>query len=360
MAQRKPFFKERTVDEIKSLNIADRYIERDLVKRIVDLSPDEALTLRFVLIPGRFRRFPYVETQADASRVCLYHSGEEGRENEMLYLDQPKTARDARETLENPFQIRKRALESLSTIREEEIDLVGRCFRPFARTEDKRLTRIPFYVDFEGAGIRAYEESETQQRAVVDTRYANVAEVARQGARIPVKVASRTQGKKRYPVVLYHVPLIDNPEKRVIAWNIRCQYGNPETEREEGEEPGQESWAKVKYTSDTFTAMPQFAAANFSVISHYVGQGNFIPLEQCQFALPSKFAVEQIWKKLGNNLLVYDPTLQRIDRLRKPHLAEKSIILARTMARGNFAPEEIFWWEPNRDGRIRDYTWKLE
>ena len=360
MAQTKPFFRERTVDQIKSLGPADRYIERDLVRRIVDLSPEEAIILRAVLVPGRFHAFKYVETQEDASRACLYHSGEEGRENEILYLDQPRTAEQARQTTENPFQVRKRALEALAEKREQEIDLIGRCFRPFARTPDQRLTRIPFYVDFKGAKIRAYEERETEQGAVVDTRYTDVAEVGKQGARIPVRVSSRTSGKKRYPVVLYHVPLIDNPEKRVIAWNIRSQFGNPESEREADEEPGQSEWARVKYTSDTFTAMPQMAAANFAVIQHYLGQGNLTPMEQCQFALPSRFAVEQIWRKLENNVLIYDKTLQRADRLRKPHLAEKSIILARTMARGNFKPEEIFWWEPRRDGKIRDYAWDYE
>ncbi len=353
----KPFFKERTTDEIKALVNRDVYTPRGLVRRIADLPQDKAIVLRSVLIPGRFLAFPYVETQADASRAWLYHAGEEGRGNEMLYLDQPRTAEEARISTENPFQVRKRALETLADKREEDVKAIGRCFRPFAGTSDQRLTRVPFYIDFEGAKIRAYEESCTRQGAVVDTRYANVQEVANQGARIPVQVASRTRGKERYHVVLNHVPVIDNPEKRVIAWNIRCQFGNPEGERSRGEEPGQETWSRVKYTSDTFTAVPQFAAANFAVIQNYARRGNLTPMEQCQFAFPSKFAVEQIWRKLGNNILVYDPILQRKDRLRKLHLAEKSLLLGRTVARGNFLPEEIFWWEPQRDGRIRDYQW---
>ena len=74
------------------------------------------------------------------------------------------------------------------------------------------------------------------------------------------------------------------------------------------------------------------------------------------FALPSRHQAE-FYRKLSNNLLVYDPTLTSKSKLRKPHLAEKSILLCRALAK--FGNDDFAFWDPERDGRLKDYDWSI-
>ena len=75
------------------------------------------------------------------------------------------------------------------------------------------------------------------------------------------------------------------------------------------------------------------------------------------FALFSRRGVE-IYKRLCNNILIFDPTSTNKDHLRKLHLAEKSILLARAI--GKFGHDEIAYWEPARDTKLKDYEWEIK
>ena len=72
------------------------------------------------------------------------------------------------------------------------------------------------------------------------------------------------------------------------------------------------------------------------------------------FILFSKKGIE-FYKKYVNNLLIYDPSLSSKDKLRKPHVVEKSLLLAKLF--GVFNHDEIGFWNPERDGSLRDYDW---
>ncbi len=361
---RKAFFRERTAREIISFNSRNIYSQRNLVRRIVDTPEDRALILRTMLIPGNIFSFPYVETGADASRAYLKHAPDSQKFlDATIRLSQPQTYEEALRTTEIPATIRLRDLSELTKRREEEIRTVGYCFRPvFGR--DRRLRFIPFYVPFEGAKIRTYEETQTRGSQIED--YSSVKRAAFEGGDFVVRVPSRTKKSKRYPVRVHNFPFIDVPQKRAIAYSIKTDYGHPEEERSMEEVPPTRTYGSIRKKreleragSDIFTFIPQDAAAIFALINEFgkPPRLNFIPMEQSQFAFPSRFAVEELWRKLGNNLLIYDPTLESKHKLRKLHLAEKCILLARSMARGNYKPEEILWWEPGRDGKISEYHW---
>ena len=71
MAERKSFFEERTVEEIRRLHNEKVYFQKDLVQRIEDLNPSEdALEIRTFIVPGKFIRG---NTGAEASRKCYKH-----------------------------------------------------------------------------------------------------------------------------------------------------------------------------------------------------------------------------------------------------------------------------------------------
>jgi hypothetical protein len=355
---RKTFFQDRTPEEIRALNSRNIYSQKNLVKRLVGAPPDRALILRSRLVPGRFFTFSYVKTGADASRAYLKHANL--RNKELIRLSQPRTIEEALATLDIPVTIRLRDLEALGKMREEEIKYIGYAFRPITGT-DRRLRRLPFYVNFEGGRIRAYEEKQTEGPQIKP--YMDVRRADEEGAVFVVRVPSREKKNKRYPTILYNVAIRDFPEKRVAAWGIKTSYGEPEAERRAEEEPPTRTYdfrftrKGERESSDVFTFIPQDAAAYFSLVNFFARQRNFVPMEMSQFSFPSKFAVEEIWRKLNNNLLVYDPTLTSKDKLRQPHLAEKSLILGRSMAKGNYQPEEILWWDSERDGKISDYQW---
>jgi len=63
-------------------------------------------------------------------------------------------------------------------------------------------------------------------------------------------------------------------------------------------------------------------------------------------------------RRVRNNVLIFDPTLTSKHKLRKLHLAERSILLARAI--GKFGHDEIAYWEPGRDGKIKDYDWSVK
>lgn len=74
-------------------------------------------------------------------------------------------------------------------------------------------------------------------------------------------------------------------------------------------------------------------------------------------ALPSRLASD-FYRKLGNNVLVFDNTLSSSDKLRKLHIDEKSILIARLI--GKYGNDKTMFWDSARDGRIKDYDWCLK
>jgi len=80
------------------------------------------------------------------------------------------------------------------------------------------------------------------------------------------------------------------------------------------------------------------------------------PMEMNPFALISKFEKE-FAMKLDNNIIIFDPSLRSREKTRHLHLAEKCILLARSI--GVFGHDSTMYWDPVRDGRLKDYDWRI-
>src|SRR3989344_8299348 len=108
---KKSFFEKRTPEEIQELNVKRKYVQRGLVRSILDLNPDsEALELRFPIIPIRF--FFRDEPSQVASRKCYKHG-------DLIALEQPLTRQDALVCKDIPLAIRERSFtNALAGLRE--------------------------------------------------------------------------------------------------------------------------------------------------------------------------------------------------------------------------------------------------
>ena len=100
---------------------------------------------------------------------------------------------------------------------------------------------------------------------------------------------------------------------------------------------------------------PQDVAGYLGVIKKQLTEEhNITALTFNPFALPSQHQAD-FYRKLSNNVLIYDPELKTKEKLRKLHLAEKSILLGRAI--GHFGHDDFAFWNPVRDGIYRDFKW---
>ncbi|MCX6706525.1 MAG: hypothetical protein NT001_00060 [Candidatus Woesearchaeota archaeon] len=339
MAIRKSFFKERTEAEISRLNLRQVYNPRGLVQRILDLDPDQdSIELRVRITPGDF--FKGDKTGAVASRKCYKHGN-------VILLSQPFTQRDAYESDENIASIIARDFGKLKNMREEEINYVGYSFRP-VQDNDRRKRIVPFVWCPEAIRIFNYAENNA---GGIDVRpFSESKRVRREGAKILCDVPSRTAKKGRYGVKLVHVPVIGPYERRAVVLGLKTEYEN-------GGEPEHKkyniryTWERENESSDVSTFYPHEIAAYIAVMKHYLDEQNATPFEMNPFLLVSRKEAD-FYNKLRSNVVIFDPSLSSKDKLRKLHIDEISILIARSIA--VLGPEEVMW-NLSRDGKFKDY-----
>ncbi|MBI2667604.1 hypothetical protein HYX17_02425 [Candidatus Woesearchaeota archaeon] len=337
--EKKAFFRDREAREIAQLRLKNVYIQRGLVKRILDLDPEEeAIVLRTQMTPGRF--FRGVENSAEASRKCYKHG-------DLIALSQPLTREEAYRTKEIPLAIRNRDFNKLKGMKEEDINFIGYSFYPVQGT-DRRKRIVPFAWLPEGRDIFSYAENFANGIEIND--FPDAKRVSREGADIVCRVPSRTEKKQRYELKLKHVPVDGVTERRAIPWSLRADYNGPGPEH---------SLFNIRYTweleregSDVITFYPHDIAAYIAVAGDYWKRHNLTPMEMNPFALISKKEYE-FDKKLNNNILVYDPSLSSKTKLRTLHLDEKCILIGRSIP--ILGTEETMYWDPGRDGKLKDY-----
>lgn len=346
---KKSFFKERDVLEIKSLQPRRAYSPRGLVERIDGLADDEAVEIRNRIIPGKFYRGNIDGREAG---IKAHKHGN------LVMLSNPKTQHEAYSCNDIPLAIRARDLGKLEEMREEDINYVGYGWYP-VQGRDRRKRKVPFVWLFEGQRIFAYAENMAGGIDVMPSGSTREDEenhakrIAEEGETIVCRVPSRRQKEPRYNLKLHHVPIDGVTERRAVVWSLNSEY-------EQGRAPAHITLGNIRYTykderegSDIFTFYPQDIAAYIATIKHFNEKHNLTPAEMSPLALISKRGVN-FYKRLCNNTLVFDPTITgRKDHLRKPNLAEKSILLAR--ATGVLGHDEIMFWDPSRDGKLKDY-----
>jgi len=342
---RKSFFKERSSKEIEALQLQTAFRANGLVKRILDLNPtEEAVEIRTPIIPGQFHQ--RTSNTAQASRKCYKHG-------ELITSSQPKGQKQAISSREIPLQIRERDFSKLRGMREEEINYVGFSWYP-VQGNDRRKRVVPFVWLPEGERLFAYGEN--QGTGIEIKSYANARRASKEGAEVICKVPSRTAKQPRYNLKLKHVPIISSPERKAAVWSLKSTY-------EDGEEPEHSTW-NIKYgwdtsrtDSDVFTFYPHDIAAYIAIAGSELKENkNMTPLEMNPFAWPSK-RLADFYNRLNNNVVIFDPTLSGKNKHRKLHVAEKSILIARSI--GVLGHDATMYWDGTRDGAIKNYDWKI-
>jgi hypothetical protein len=345
---KKAFFKERTIAQIRELNPKAVYKQRGLIERIDDLGTEEGLILNCQIIPGRF--FRNTENAREASRKCYKHG-------ETLRLRYPATKGECDKSSLIPLKLREEAVSKLRGMNEEEIEYIGFSSKP---TWDDRTERItPFVWCPEALRLFAYSENTTDK---IRVRVYKDAQRARgEGAMVLAEVPSRRKNVDKYMFRLLHVPVVRS-QYNLSSVSILKPAQLQEGARIVSQRVPHDS-ANIRYPyetdpqkSEVITFYPSDIAAYIGVIRDETSNHNLTPLEMNPFALFSRRGAE-IYKKLCNNLAVYDPSLNTKYKLRKPHIAEKSILLARAI--GKFGHDEIAYWDPSRDGRLKDYSWEI-
>jgi len=340
MAERKSFFRERSVAEIRKLELFQSYKQRGLVGKISDLENNEGLIIQARIIPGRF--FSQESTGEDASRMCYKHG-------DLLALIQPRTRQDAYACRDIPLALRAKTFSQIND-KEAEINFVGYSFWP-VQGNDRRRRVVPFVWLPEALRLFAYAENRAGSIEVKP--YDDAARVKKEGATVMCNVPSRRKKLPRYHVKMAHVPVRGETERRAVVWSLRSDFEVPPEHRQwlmkynyEGDAEG----------SDVFTFYPHDIAAYIAIVRDYNKQHNLTPLEMNPFSLFSRLGAD-FHKKLCNNVLIYDPSVKGNGHLRKLHLAEKSILIGRAIK--HFGHDEFAFWNPERDGKLRDYNWQV-
>ncbi len=343
---KKSFFKEKSEKEIRELNLRTVFSKKGLVEKILELNPaSEGLEIRVQLLPGQFYR--NTQSWKQASNKALKHGG-------YIPLSQPTTITEALKSRRLPHQIRKADFGQLDSIHEDEINLIGYSFKPIQGV-DRRKRLVPFSWIMEGARIFAY--SERLKKGIEVKPYDDAAKVEQEGADVIVIVPSRKKRQRRYTIRFKHVPIIDNQRKRAICWSLDTNF-------ERGEEPRHKTF-NIRYRfehdregSDVKVFYPHEIAGYLAIAKHYAAkEGNRVPWDMNPFAKPSQKLVD-FYKRITNNVVIYDPTLGKSGGTRKIHIAEECLLLGRAVrALGH---DKTLFWNPERDPKtLADYDWTI-
>ncbi len=212
--------------------------------------------------------------------------------------------------------------------------------------------------------FRLFSYAENMTQGVKVESYSDSKRVAKEGASVEVEVPSRTQKKSRYKFKLMHVPVKRGLENLASVLGLKPAL----LKGEEGEIRSPRvihddyniryTWENEREGSDVITFYPHDIAGYIGIIKDELSkeEKNRTPIDMNPFAFPS-----QRWARfasnLNNNVLAYDKSLKSKDKLRKLHLAEKSILSGRAI--GVFG-NEFAYWDPKVDGLIKDYDWSKE
>lgn len=395
---KKDYFRERTVSQIRSMQVKPSGNSRHLVELIDDLDPArDALQIMTYLIPARTRRgnlvreenmldsIEYVPTNkkgvyrekltgAQASRRYFHHG-------DLLALSQERGYNATLGLRDRPLDLRVSAFRQLGKKPQEEINFIGYSWFPVFGEKTKRV--VPFVWLPEAARIFTYAENftrfvqinratgEKENKTGIKVReFANSRRVLKEGASVVVEVPSRSEKKLHYIFGLRQVPFIPNrpgEENNNLASVLGLRHFSIHGEDYEiinGHTP--QDIFDIRYTfensrqgSDLVKFSPQDIAGYMGVIKKQLSeQGNPTALTFNPFAFPSRHQAD-FYLKLCNNVLIFDPTLNGWKGdVRKLHLAEKSILLARAI--GHFGHNDFSFWDPTRDGSFKDYDWSVK
>ncbi len=345
--ERKSYFQERTVGEIRDLSLVEANF--NLAAKLVDLSYNQALVITRPLIPAKC--YNQGDTSADAARRWYKHGFQ-------VALWQPQTVSQALEEKLYPHEIREATFDDqIKGRKEESITAQGYSFRPI-QGNDKRKRLVPFAWVMEGMRLFAYGMQTPNGLPVKP--YTDAQKVEQEGGEVIVTIPSRTEKKQRYVVRLGSVPVVDSPRKFSIAWGVRSNYLEAGT-------PEHETFGTIRYKrqadteqSEAMFVYPQTITAYLATAQHSMLNGsNTVPWDMNPFPKPSRLAAD-VYRKIINNVLVKDERLKSPKhQLRKPYVAERSALIAKLI--GLLGTHQTMFWlaGSNRDPKLAEYDWSI-
>ncbi len=324
--RKKAFFRETTKAEIKKGSLVGLDRIGGKLSGLIDLAEDEFLVIAAALPRGY-----------ESARKFMKH-GPEVKPRRYYSLDQA--------VLEGktPVQLREEAFDSL-----EGRGFCGYSFMPIGR--DRRKRKVSLVECMEGARLYAYSH-QVKGAQIIVRPYADSKRVRIDGAEVVVRVPSRTEKQGKATLKLLSVPVVDSGEKHGISLNLGSDH-SCESKRFN---------IRYRYTDDKESSgivnvCAHEIAAYLAVIDHFWDKKNMIPLQMCQYAIPSQKTVD-FYLKLSNNLLIRDSSLKSKDKLRKLNRAEKEIRLWGLV--WELGHDATFYSKRSRDGDVADYNWRVQ
>lgn len=318
---KKAFFREPSKAEIKKKNLIK-------IAKLSDIS--DLFVNQYIIIET------FVPSGYESARKFMKHAPE-------VWSKRHYSIEQAIKDGKTPIQLREKAFDNINGPY-----FCGYTFLPLGR--DRRKRKVSLIECLEGARIYAYA-NQVKGAEIKITPYADSKAVRKEGAEIICKVPSRTKDKPRINLKLISVPIIDSPEKYAITLNIGSDHSCSSKRFN----------IRYKYSDDKEASgivniCAHEIAGYLGIIYYYWDEEkNIIPLQMCQFAIPSQETVNY-YLKLEDNILVKDKNLKSKDKLRKMNRAEKEIALWDLVK--NFGHDRTFYSKKSRDGDIADYKWR--
>ncbi len=320
---KKTFFREATIGEIKRKKLFGQWNLYNSIAGILSLKQNEYAIL-YSFIPKDYQNSRKFMKHGPEVKPLRYYSLEHA-------LKIGKT----------PVQLREEAFNQIKNY-----EFCGYTFMPLGK--DKRKRKVSLIECLEGARIFSYAH---QKKAPIFIRpYADAERVRKDGAEVVAKVPSRTKKEKKIQFKLTSVPFKDSLEKYVVSLNIgsdhSCQSKRFNIRYKYNED---------KESSGVVNICAHEIASYLELIQQeWNKKKNMIPVQMCQFAVPTQETVNY-YSKLENNVLIYDEKLKNKNKLRKPNRAEKEISLwALVKFLGH---DRTFYSRKSRDGDVSDYKW---
>ena len=329
-AKKKSFFKDLTKARIKKKNLVE----------------DKATILNIAKVLPQINSSEYIITEPlfagnyDSARKFMKHGAE-------VKLRRQYSIKQAIDEKLTPVQLREQEFNTLNGP-----FYCSYSFMPLGK--DQRKRKISLRECLEGARIYAYAnqiKGVKEDPEITITPYKDAKRVARDGAEVVIRISSRTEKQKRQEFKLISVPVVDCPEKYAIALNLGSTHSCPSKQYKI-----RYTYERSKETSQVFNICAHEIAGYLKLIEQfYNDEKNMIPLQMCQFAIPTQETVN-FYKRLNNNLLIRDNQLTSKDKLRKPRITDLEVGLwAWTKHKGH---DKSFFPKSSRDGNVADYNWK--
>tara|TARA_Y100000310_G_C20664513_1_gene806704 strand:+ start:439 stop:1431 length:993 start_codon:yes stop_codon:yes gene_type:complete len=325
---KKAFFREPTEAQIrrrKPVNSSGNHLTE-----LINLNPDQYLVISTPLLKPAFQ---------DEPEKFEKH----GPEIPVHRFPSMKQACQQRTT---PLDLREQAYKQAS----KRTSHSCYSFSPLIGNE-RRRRRVSLVQILDGAQLFAHATRDTEGIKV--TPYHDAGKVARDGAQVIVTVPSTEKKKPRYKAKVSGVPVKDNERKHAIAFSFKTDHVC-DFKRFKGLRYPYETDPE---TSEIEQVCKHDVASEYGIIDHYWNQEhNIRPLETTPIALPSQLLVD-LYKRMLDSLLVYDPKITAKNNLRKPNQAEKQVLLDQAVK--TLGHNETLFCDGKRDGHLSTYDWSL-